>query len=64
MELHKEMEELVIDRTNLNNFNQNNKIIKKKHLDNMMCDYICTHNISNNEDLNLLRSFIKFLKTQ
>lgn len=64
MELHKEMEELTIDRTNLNNFNQNNKIIKKKHLDNMMCDYICTHNIDNNEDLNLLRSFIKFLKTQ
>lgn len=64
MELHTEREDLTIDRTNLNNFNQNNQIIKKKHLDNMMCDYICTHNINNDEDLNLLRSFTRFLKTQ
>jgi len=57
-------ERLMNDTDFLREFIKDIKVISKKQLDDLMCDYISDHNIDNEDDIRVIRQFVKFLKEQ
>ena len=56
-------ERLRIDRDNLNEFARSIRGIHKMELEQLMINYICDNDIKN-QDIDIIRYFVKYLKEQ
>lgn len=57
-------ERLTINEMNLKEINKRIKPIHKSKLNDLMCDFISDNDIDNENDIRVIRQFVKFLKEQ
>jgi len=57
-------ERLRIDGITIDEIMKSLRGIHKNELDQLMCDYICDNNIIKEDEIRVIRSFVKYLKEQ